>query len=132
VEHCHKKIAMNSLLGSFILETANDFFASYKAKEDLAPEALLSFEHFLSSLNKFLDLFEDLTEDIVTGNTSIKWFSYTNMVENEDYIRASSKFYNKPVFSDVSINMNTEESRDYNTDNRICYYKINYFIINSL
>ncbi|CAG8856286.1 32730_t:CDS:1, partial [Gigaspora margarita] len=103
--------------------TANDFFASYKAKKDLAPKALLSFEHFFSSLNKFFDLFEDLTKDIVTGNTSIKWYSYTNIVENKDYIRVSSEFYNKLVFSDVSININSEESEDYNTDNRNCYCK---------
>ncbi|CAG8777126.1 6081_t:CDS:1, partial [Cetraspora pellucida] len=44
--------------------TADDFFASYKAKKELTPEALLSFEYFFSSLNKFFDLFEDLTEDI--------------------------------------------------------------------
>ncbi|CAG8718569.1 41615_t:CDS:2, partial [Gigaspora margarita] len=125
VRQCHKKISMNSLLGSFILETADNFFAFYKAKKDLAPEALLFFEHFFSSLNKFFDLFEDLTEDIVIGNTSIKWYSYTNMVENEDYIRASSEFYNKLVFSDVSINMNPEESGDYNTDNGNCYCKNN-------
>jgi hypothetical protein len=128
----HKKIAMNSLLGTFLLETADDFFASYKAKKDLAPEVLLAFDQFFLSLNKFFDLFEDLTEDIVKGNTSIKWYSYTNMVENEDYIRACSKFYNKPAFSDVSINMNTEESRDYNTDNGICYCKVNYLIANLL
>jgi hypothetical protein len=68
----HKKIAINGLLETFLLETADDFFASYKAKKNLVPEALLFFEHFLSSLNKFFDLFEDLSEDIVKGNTSIK------------------------------------------------------------
>ena len=98
----------------------------------MAPEALLAFDQFFLSLNKFFDLFEDLTEDIVKGNTSIKWYSYTNMVENEDYIKACDKFYNKLAFSDVLINMNTEESRDYNTDNRICYCKINYLIANLL
>ncbi|KAF0458252.1 zn-finger domain-containing protein [Gigaspora margarita] len=128
IRQCHKKIAMNGLLGSFTLETADDFFASYKAKKGLAPEALLSFEHFFSSLNKFFDLFEDLTEDIVTGNTSIKWYSYTNMVENEDYIRASSEFYNKLVFSNISINMNPEESGDYNTDNGNCYCKVHMLV----
>ena len=40
----HKKIAINGLLGIFLLETADDFFASYKAKKDLAPEALLAFD----------------------------------------------------------------------------------------
>src|ERR1700752_1273541 len=123
---------MNGLLGTFLLETAANFFASYKAKKDLAPEALLAFDQFFLSLNKFFDLIEDLTEDIVKDNTNIKWYSYTNMAENEDYIRACSKFYNKPAFSNVSISMNTEESRNYNTNNGICYCKVNYLIANLL
>ena len=54
------------------------------------------------------------------------------MAKNEDYIRVYSKFYNKLVFSNVSISMNTKESRNYNTDDGICYCKVNYLIANLL
>ena len=73
---------MNSLLGTFLLETADNFFAFYKVKKNLAPEALLAFDQFFLSLNKFFDLIEDLTEDIVKDNTNIKQYGYTNMAKN--------------------------------------------------
>ena len=46
------------------------------------------------------------------------------MSASGDYIRAVSKYYNEPEFSDVSINMNVEEVEDYNTNEGTCFGKV--------
>lgn len=119
----HQKTTMNGLLDTFSLETFDEFFIAYKAINSLAPEALMAFEHFLPALNTFFDLYDDLTEDMV-NNTKIYWYSYTNSVASGDYIRAQSKYYYGPEFSNVSINMSEEEIKDYNTDEGICFGKV--------
>ena len=47
------------------------------------------------------------------------------MAASRDSIRAVSKYYNEPEFSNVSINMNMEkEADDYNTDEGTCFGKV--------
>jgi len=68
-----------------------------------------------------------------TSNSSIK--NYLLMIfgsitiENGTIIRATSKYHNKPWFSNVSILMNSEELFEYTTDNGLCYGKVLYFKI---
>ena len=106
------------------MENFDEFFNDeYKEKHSLAAEALLALEHFLTTLNNFFDLIDDLNEEIIVNNTSISWYSYTNAASG-DYIRAVSKYYNEAEFSNISINMNAEEANDYNTDEGNCYGKV--------
>jgi hypothetical protein len=112
---------MNGLLDMFFLKDFDEFFNNYKSTNDLADEALTAFEHFLPALNEFFDLYEGLTDAI---NCKISWYSYTNAIPSGDYIRAKSKYYNEPSFSDVSINMSEEETEDYNTDEGSCFGKV--------
>lgn len=102
----------------------DEFFAAYKATNTLAPDALMALDHFLPALNEFFDLCDDLNQDMVTNNTKINWYSYTNMVASGDYIRAKSRYYNQPEFSNVSIKMSEEELDDYNTDEGTCFGKV--------
>ena len=116
---------MNSLITTFLLNGFNQFTTLYKQTNNhLAPEALLAFEQFLPALNKFFDLFDDLTEEMVASNTVIHWYSYTTAASSGDYIRASSKYYYNPEFSNISINMNEKEINDYRTDQGICFGKV--------
>ena len=46
------------------------------------------------------------------------------MVASGDYIRAKSRYYNQPEFSNVSIKMSEEELDDYNTDEGTCFGKV--------
>ena len=127
-----KITSLNSLLGKFGLENFDGFFDKYKEKNNLAAEALLALEHFLTTLNAFFDLVDDLHEETIINNTSISWYSYTNVAASGDYIRAVSKYYNEPEFSNVSINMSVDEADDYNMDKGTCFgkvrFKINHFI----
>ena len=77
------------------MENFDEFFNDeYKEKHSLAAEALLVLEHFLTTLNNFFDLIDDLNEEIIVNNMSISWYSYTNTASG-DYIRAVSNTITK-------------------------------------
>ena len=112
---------MNGLLGTFLLKDFDNFFNTYKLNNVLAQEALTALDNFLPALNEFFDLCEDLLD---AENSKISWYSYTVVTSSGDYIRAKSAYYNEPSFSDVSINMNEEETEDYNTHEGACFGKV--------
>src|SRR5436189_4487754 len=120
---------MNGLLGKFSLENSQEFFNNYKVNNTLAQEASTALDQFILSLNEFFDLCENLSEEMLMGNTEISWYSYTNVKSSGDYIRAKSMCYNEPSFSDVSINMSGEEIEDYNTDMDACCGKVYIYLI---
>jgi hypothetical protein len=115
------KSRMNGMLGTFLLKDFDNFFNNYKLHNVLAQEALTALDNFLPALNEFFDLCEDLTD---AENSKISWYSYTVVVPSGDYIRAKSVYYNRPSFSDVSINMSEEETEDYNTHEGACFGKV--------
>jgi hypothetical protein len=118
------KKLMSGLLGKFSLENVDEFFDGYKLNNTLAQEALIAIDQFLPALNEFFDLFNNLTEEMVTQNTEISWYGYATLNSSGDYIRAKSLYYNEPSFSDVSINMSVEEVEDYRTDDGTCFGKV--------
>jgi hypothetical protein len=123
---------MNGLLGKFSLENSEEFFNNYKVNNTLAQEALTALDQFILSLNEFFDLCEDLSEEMLMGNTEVSWYGYANVESSGDYIRAKSMYYNEPSFSDVSINMSGEEIEDYNTDMGACFGKVYVYLIKLL
>ena len=120
---------MNGLLGKFSLENSEEFFNNYKVNNTLAQEASTAFDQFILSLNEFFDLCENLSEEMLMGNTEVSWYSYANVESSGDYIRAKSMYYNEPSFSDVSINMSGEEIEDYNTDMGACFGKVYVYLL---
>ena len=123
---------MNGLLGKFSLENSEEFFNNYKVNNTLAQEALTALDQFILSLNEFFDLCEDLSEEMLMGNTEVSWYGYANVELSGDYIRAKSMYYNEPLFSDVSINMSGEEIEDYNMDMDACFGKVYVYLIKLL
>ena len=113
---------MNGLLDKFSLENFEEFFNNYKVNNTLAQEASTALDQFILSLNEFFDPCEDLSEEMIMGNTEVSWYSYANVELSGDYIRAKSMYYNEPSFSDVSINMSGKEIEDYNTDMLGCMF----------
>src|SRR2546429_6569578 len=123
---------MNGLLGKFFLENFEEFFNNYKVNNTLAQEASTALDQFILSLNEFFDLCEDLSEEMLMGNTEVSWYSYANVELCGDYIRAKSIYYNELSFSDVSINMSGEEIEDYNTDMGAYFDKVYVYLIKLL
>ena len=123
---------MNGLLGKFSLENSEEFFNNYKVNNTLAQEASTALDQFILSLNEFFDLCEDLSEEMLMGNTEVSWYSYANVDLSGDYIRAKSMYYNESSFSDVSINMSGEGIEDYNTDMGACFGKLYVYLLINL
>src|SRR5690349_19976612 len=115
---------MNGLLGKFSLENSEEFFNNYKVNNTLAHQALTALDQFIILLNEFFNLCEDLSEEMLMGNTEVSCYSYANVESSGDYIRAKSMYYNEPSVSDVSINTIGEEIGDYNTDMGACFGKV--------
>jgi len=62
---------MNGLLGKFSLENFEEFFNNYKVNNTLTQEASTALDLFILSLNEFFDLCEDLSEEMLMGNTEV-------------------------------------------------------------
>ena len=75
---------MNGLLGKFTLENSEEFFNNYKVNNTLAQEASTALDQFILSLNEFFDLCEDLSEEMLMGNTEVSWYGYANVESNSD------------------------------------------------
>jgi hypothetical protein len=116
---------MNGCLGTFYLRDFDTFFNNYQSGNILAREALTALDHFLTLLNEFFDLCEDITD---AEKVIINWYSYTHISSSGDYIRANSLYYKESSFSDVSINMSEAEFEDYNTDEGACFGKVHNFV----
>ncbi len=116
---------MNGLLGTFFLKDFDIFFNNYKLENILANEVLMALDHFLLALDEIFGLYENITN---MKNAKIRWYSYTNITSSRDYIRAKSKHYNEPSFSDVLINMSEEETEDYNIVKGTYFSKMQYII----
>ena len=39
----------------------------------------MALDQFILSLNEFFDLCEDLSEEMLMGNTEVSWYSYANV-----------------------------------------------------
>ncbi|CAH1765580.1 1081_t:CDS:2 [Entrophospora sp. SA101] len=85
-KHNHQISTLSGIEGNFTLSTFDSFINIYKTSHHLASEAEKAFDVLIDSLN-----------------------------EGTDIVRAKSKYYNAPAFSDIAINMNEEEAKEYNT-----------------
>ena len=50
----------------------------------LAQEVSTALDQFILSLNEFFDLCEDLSEEMLMGNTEVSWYGYANVESNSD------------------------------------------------
>ncbi|CAG8533424.1 17103_t:CDS:2 [Funneliformis caledonium] len=63
---------MNGEIATFKLSLFDKFITSYKASNSLVLEATKAFDQFLSALDKFFDLYKELTEYNINNNNKIE------------------------------------------------------------
>ena len=86
---------MNGEIAIFKLSLFDQFIKSYKSANNLAPEVLEAFEQFLPALDKFFDLYEELTENEMSNDDIfVKWYK-SAVISSGDTIRAISEWYNQ-------------------------------------
>jgi len=110
---------LNGLEETFVLKNFNAFVNSLPL---LASEANKDFSVLLNALNDLCDIMKGITVDNIRKSI-IEWYSNTTMAST-DIIRAKSKYYNAPAFSDVTISMNTDDVQNYIVE-ETCFGKVN-------
>ena len=115
---------MNGEIAMFKLSLFNEFITSYKSANVLASEALEAFDQFLSTLDKLFDLYEELTKNAMRNeDVCVKWYK-SAIISSGDTIRAISEWYNQAIFDNISINMCSDEIKDYITNDGMCFGKV--------
>lgn len=81
------------------------------------------FSQFLHCLDSYLDLFVDDSAIILVGETKINIYGSVTL-ENGAIMRTTSSYHGKAWFSDIAIEMDSEESDDYISDQGLCYGQV--------
>ncbi|GBB91572.1 hypothetical protein RclHR1_18950001 [Rhizophagus clarus] len=115
---------MNDEIATFKLSLFDEFVTSYATTNTLTSEALVAFDQFLQALDKFFNLYEELTENQMENrNIFIKWYK-SAIISSGDTIRAMSDWYNQAIFDNISININSDEIDKYDTCDGMCFGKV--------
>jgi hypothetical protein len=115
---------MHGEIAAFELSLFDEFTASYKAINSLAPEAVKAFDQFLVALDNFFDLCQELT-NYKMENAIIKWYS-SAVISSGNTIRAISNWYHQAAFDNISINMDIDDADNYVTYNGMCFGKVTF------
>lgn len=118
---------MKGEIASFNLSSFDEFVSSYQNTTSLAPEALDAFDKFLPALDKFFDLMDSVEVDTNDSIVLIKWYG-SAVISSGDTIHANSNWYHQPIFDNVSINMDENESEEYTTYDGICFGKVRFWL----
>ena len=108
----------SSKLFKFLIGNADIFLLEQMQNNDIDDRMITGFSNFLECLNLYkTDNFEISNESKVTIYGTIT-------LENGAIIRATSSYHGRPLFSNVSVCMNSDELHDYASDQGICYGQV--------
>ena len=90
---------------------------------DLKKEMKLGFEKFLGCLDEYLDFYkQNLSEH---EEIDIKFHIYNGVtLKNGAIMRATNKFHKRSIFSNVAVEMSTDEILEYTSDNGVCFAQV--------
>ena len=90
------------------LSPFDEFVTSHQTNNSLTLEAIIAFNQFLLALDKFFDLYKELTEhNVNSDDVIVKWYKAA-VISSGDVIRAISNWYQQEVFDNISVNMSPE------------------------
>lgn len=111
----------STILFEFKLSDAHTFFEGKCSDPEIDDKMKAGFAKFLECLNLYTDLQDG---NITSVDECIVKIYGSATLENLAIIRANSKYYKKPWFSNVSVRMNLDELFEYNSDKGICYGQV--------
>ncbi|RHZ86368.1 hypothetical protein Glove_52g65 [Diversispora epigaea] len=105
-------------LYEFCIQNAEIYIQTRMNDPDLEKEMKLGFEKFLECLDAYLDFYDQKLSEHkeidmifhIYGGVTLKFGSI---------MRATNKFYKKPIFSNIAVEMNTDEIFEYTSDNGV-------------
>jgi len=122
---------MSGEIATFELSLLDKFVSSYQNTSSLVPEVLEAFDQFLPALDKFFDLIDSIEFNTNNLIVFVKWYG-SAVISSGDTIHANSNWYHQPIFDNISINMDSNESGDYTTYDGLCFEKVRFFIFKNL
>ena len=90
---------------------------------DLKKKMKLGFKKFLDCLDIYLDFYnQNLFE---YEEIDIKFHIYSGVTLKHGAIMcATNKFHNRPLFSNIAVEINSDEIFEYELDNGVCFAQI--------
>lgn len=90
-----------------------------KDNSDFDKRILKGFEHFHDCLESYFRLLEINSSE----GSRIKIFGSVTL-NNGAILRTTNKYHNRPWFSNIAVNMDSNELFDYLSDSGICYAQV--------
>jgi len=90
---------------------------------NLEKEMKLGFEKLLKCLDVYLEFYrQNLSEE---EEIDIKFHIYGGItLKNGAIMRATNKFHKRPIFSNIAVEMNSDEIFEYTSDNGVCFAQV--------
>jgi hypothetical protein len=91
---------------------------------DLKKEMKLGFEKLLKCLDVYLEFYgQKLSEH---EEMDIKFHIYSGVtLKYGAKMRATNKFHKRPIFSNIAVEMNSDEIFEYTSDDGVCFAQVN-------
>jgi len=106
-----------TILFNFSLINSDDFLIEQAENPKVGEKMKSGFFNFWKCLNLYMghEISKDESKVTIYGSVTI---------ENGAIMYAVNNYYGKPLFSNVSIRMDSDELFDYNSDQGICYGQV--------
>lgn len=90
---------------------------------NLEKEMKPGFEKFLKCLDDYLDFYKKKLSE--HEDIDIKFCIYSGVtLKYGAKMRATNKFHNRPIFSNIAVEMNPDEIFEYTSDNGVCFAQV--------
>ena len=102
----------------FDFDISESIIDQHKNDSNLNENMIKGFVNFNKCLNSYLGMF-----NITFTRCRIKIFESV-ILKNGAILRVTNQFHNQPWFSNISVNMDSEEHSDYLSDSETCYAQV--------
>jgi len=83
----------------------------------------LGFEKFLGCLDVYIEFYKKKLSE--HEEIDIKFHIYSGVtLKYGAKMRATNKFHKRPIFSNIAVEMNSDEVSEYTSDNGVCYAQV--------
>lgn len=90
-----------------------------------SPEIIDGLEHFLEALNEYLKIMPNLNEDDTIDVKTARILLYESVrLINGKFVRATLSYNNLPMFNNISIKIDENQSEEFVTYDNLCFAKV--------
>ncbi|CAG8717006.1 13958_t:CDS:1, partial [Dentiscutata heterogama] len=82
---------------------------SYEYEKDYVPEILKELQNLISTMNDYFDLMPIVKRQIEESELTFILYEFF-ILPNKEQVRATKNFHNAPMFSNVSIHMDSKQN----------------------